>query len=59
VKNVGKLAIKPQGRPPFRPTSTMRRLVEELTACGENQKIIAAAVGITPPTLRESIYRKN
>jgi predicted transcriptional regulator len=40
-----------RGRPPFKPTATMRRKVEELVSCGMSQDECARALDISVPTL--------
>ncbi len=43
-----------RGRPPHMPTDEKRRLVMTLLAFGKTQDQIAAALGITAPTLRKN-----
>jgi hypothetical protein len=40
-----------RGRPPFKPTTAIRRKVEELIACGKSQDVIASAIGCARDTL--------
>jgi hypothetical protein len=48
----GQPVVTRLGRPRHLPTDTSRALVAELRAGGATQAEIAAAIGITPPTLR-------
>jgi hypothetical protein len=41
----------PRGRPEFRPTTLMRRAVEQMAAVGERHETIARAIGISGVTL--------
>ncbi len=47
-----------RGRPPHRVTEEKRRLVIQLLAFGKTQDEIAAALGITAPTLRKNYFRQ-
>lgn len=42
-----------RGRPPFKPTPTLRRTVEQMVALGESQETIARALACDPDTLRK------
>jgi len=47
-----------RGRPPHRVTDEKRRLVIQLLAFGWSMERIAAALSITPPTLRKNYFRE-
>lgn len=47
-----------RGRPPHVPTEEKRKLVMQLLAFGWTIEKIAAALGITPPTLRKNYFRE-
>lgn len=47
-----------RGRPPHMPTEEKRRLVRQLLAFGWPIEKIAAAMTITPPTLRKNYFRE-
>lgn len=42
-----------RGRPAFQPTDKQRMAVEQMVFAGEQQQVIARALGITLPTLRK------
>lgn len=44
---------KRRGRPPFEPTATQRRNVEQMRYCGEPVAVIARAIGIDEDTLKK------
>jgi len=47
-----------RGRPPHVPTDEKRRIVVVLLAFGRKEEDVAAALGITPPTLRKHYFRE-
>lgn len=47
-----------KGRPPHNPTLENRRKVMVLAAFDKNEEQIAAALAITPPTLRKHYFRE-
>lgn len=47
-----------RGRPPHMPTDENRRKVMLLAAFDKNEEQIAAALSITPPTLRKHYFRE-
>lgn len=47
-----------RGRPPHMPTDEKRRLVKQLLAFDWSMEKIAAALSITPPTLRKNYFRE-
>lgn len=47
-----------RGRPPHMPTDENRRKVMVLAAFDKNEQQIAAALSITPPTLRKHYFRE-